>query len=181
VDFVTGVFATWLLEQLADAGRKRLVTFILGDEQERALRVAASRAIELTAEGFYPEGDPQAEQLAMVIDQVFGDPVLVDPAVGQATLLQTLHTGIAAELAPLEDAELTGTGRSSVDLLGVPGGELAEQLAGHLVREIVSRGARGGPLAPLANQLDHDVTHLQGPGARSQARSAHLGRRRDPS
>jgi tetratricopeptide (TPR) repeat protein len=32
----------------------------------------------------------------------------------------------------------------------------------HLVREIVDRGARSGPLAPLADQLNHDVTHLQG-------------------
>jgi hypothetical protein len=162
VDFVTGVFATWLLEQLADAGRKRLVTFLLGDEQERAVRVAASRAIELTAEAFYTGGDPRAEHLAMVIDQVFGDPLPVDSTAGQATLLQTLDAGMTAQLAPLEDARLTGADQSSLSLLGVSGGELAEQLAGHLVREIVSRGARGGALAPLANQLNHDVTHLQG-------------------
>lgn len=59
MDFVTGVFATWLLEQLADAGRKRLVTFLLGDEQERAVRTAAATAIELTAEAFYPGEDPR--------------------------------------------------------------------------------------------------------------------------
>ncbi len=39
---------------------------------------------------------------------------------------------------------------------------IAETLAGHLVREIVVRGSRGGSLAPLADQLNHDVTHLQG-------------------
>ena len=39
---------------------------------------------------------------------------------------------------------------------------LAETLAGHLVREIMVRGSQGGPLAPLADQLNHDVTHLQG-------------------
>lgn len=98
----------------------------------------------------------------MVIDQVFSEPVPVAPTVGQVTLLQALHAGIGAQLAPLEDVELTGTGQSSVELFDVPGTELAEQLAGHLVQEIVSRGARGGPLAPLANQLNHDVTHLQG-------------------
>ena len=58
--------------------------------------------------------------------------------------------------------DLTGTGQSSAELLGVPGGVLAETLAGHLVREIMVRGSRGGPLAPLADQLNHDVTHLQG-------------------
>jgi hypothetical protein len=162
VEFVTGVFATWLLEQLADGSRKRLVTFLAGDEQERALRMAAATAIQLTAEAFCPGDGPQAEHLGMVIEQVFGEPVPLARTVGQISLLQALQAGIAAQLAPLEDFELTGTSQSSVELLGVPGAELAQQLAGHLVREIVSRGARGGPLAPLANQLDHDVTHLQG-------------------
>ena len=38
---------------------------------------------------------------------------------------------------------------------------LADRLTGHLVREIMLRGSRGGPLAPLADQLNHDLTHLQ--------------------
>ena len=38
----------------------------------------------------------------------------------------------------------------------------AANLTGHLLREIVVRGSRGGPLAQLADQLNHDVTHLQG-------------------
>ena len=44
----------------------------------------------------------------------------------------------------------------------MPGGVLAETLAGHLVHEITVRGAQGGPLTPLADQLNHDMTHLQG-------------------
>jgi hypothetical protein len=43
----------------------------------------------------------------------------------------------------------------------VPGSVLAERLTGHLVREIMPRGSRGGPLTPLADQLNHDLTHLQ--------------------
>jgi hypothetical protein len=39
---------------------------------------------------------------------------------------------------------------------------MAETLAACLVREIMVRGSWGGPLAPLANQLNHDVTQLQG-------------------
>ena len=81
---------------------------------------------------------------------------------GQATLLEALQAGIAGKLAVLDDPGITGTGQSSAELLGVPGGVLAETLAGHLVREIMVRGSRGGPLAPLADQLNHDVTHLQG-------------------
>ena len=35
-------------------------------------------------------------------------------------------------------------------------------MTGHLLREIITRGSRGGPLFPLASQLNDDVTHLQG-------------------
>ena len=62
----------------------------------------------------------------------------------------------------LDDANLTGTCQSSADVLGVQGSVLAVKLVGHLVREIIFRGYRGGPLTPLANQLNHDLTHLQG-------------------
>ena len=44
----------------------------------------------------------------------------------------------------------------------MPGDVLVEKLCGHLVREIMLRGSGGGPLTPLAEQLNHDLTHLQG-------------------
>jgi uncharacterized protein YidB (DUF937 family) len=62
----------------------------------------------------------------------------------------------------LDDAGLTGTGQSSADVLGVSGTVLADRLTVHLVREIMFRGSGGGPLTPLAGQLNHDLTHLQG-------------------
>ena len=39
---------------------------------------------------------------------------------------------------------------------------MAVKLTGHLVRQIQIRGSRGGPLADLADQLNHDRTYLQG-------------------
>lgn len=98
----------------------------------------------------------------MVVGEVFREPTPQVALAGQATLLEALQAGIAERLAVLDDADVTGTGRSSAELLGVPGGVLAETLAGHLVRETMVRGSAGGPLAPLADQLNHDVTHLQG-------------------
>ena len=44
-------------------------------------------------------------------------------------------------------------------MLGVPGRVLAEKLATQLMQEIITRASRGGPLVPLAGQLNHDVTH----------------------
>ena len=160
--FVADDLGAWLIGLLADAGRKKLTTLVLGSEQERALRQAATAAIQVTAAQLAPPGEERAEQLAMVVSEVFREPVPDAALAGQATLLQALQAGIAANLAVLDDATLTGTGRSSAELLGVSDGVLAEALADHLVREIMLRGSRGGPLAPLADQLNHDVTHLQG-------------------
>ena len=61
-----------LIGLLADAGRRRLTTFVLGSEQERALRSAARVAIRLTAEKL-PSGDEA--QVELVINQVLSEPM----------------------------------------------------------------------------------------------------------
>ena len=151
----------WLVALLADAGRKKLTYWVLGTEQQRALRQAAEAAAERTAEQLAPAGGEQAEQMAMVVGEVFREPTLDAAVARQATLLEALQEGIVGKLAILDDPDITGTGQSSAELLGVPGRVLAGTLAGHLVREITVRGSRGGPLASLAGQLNHDLTHLQ--------------------
>jgi GGDEF domain-containing protein len=162
MDFLTGAFATWLVERLADAGTKRLVVFVLGDEQERALRSTADVAVRLTAADFQPPSDSkQAKALAMIIDQVFRKPVPTKLPVGHTTFLEALQAEVELQVMVLGDANLTGTGKSSAELLGLSPTVLSERLTSHLVREIVNRGARGGPLAALANQIGHDVTHLE--------------------
>ena len=83
------------------------------------------------------------------------------PLAAVVTLTEGLQAGIAGQLAVLDDSSLTGTGQSSAEVLGVPGTVLADRLTGHLVRQIMLRGSRGGPLKPLADQLNHDLTHLQ--------------------
>jgi len=98
----------------------------------------------------------------MVISEVFRAPVPDAPLAWVATLAEGLQAGIAGQLAVLDDAGLTGTWQSSAEVLGVPGAVLADRLTGHLVREIMFRGSGGGPLTPLADQLNHDLTHLQG-------------------
>ena len=159
--FVADDLAAWLIGLLADAGRKKLTRLVLGSDQERVLRQAATAAIESTAAELGPSGSDQA-QLAMVVSEVFRDPAPDAALVGRATLLEALQAAVAERLAVLDDAAVTGTRQSSAQVLGVPGSVLAETLARHLVQEIMVRGSGGGPLAPLADQLNHDVTHLQG-------------------
>jgi NB-ARC domain-containing protein len=162
VVFVADDLAAWLVGLLADAGRKKLTGLVLGTEQERALRAAGAVAVQLTA-GELCSGDAeQTDHLALIISQVFGVPVPTVPLAGNATVLEALQTGIAEQLAVLDDASRTGTDRSSAEVLGMAGAVVAQKLTGHLVREIVVRGSRGGPLFPLASQLNDDVTHLQG-------------------
>ena len=98
----------------------------------------------------------------MVVSEVFGEPVPSARRAGQATVLEALQAGIVAQLAVLDDRSLTGTGKSSAEVLGVAGRVVAAKLTGQLVREIVVRGSHGGPLFPLASQLNDDLTHLRG-------------------
>ncbi len=134
--------------------------WILGSEQERALRQACRAAVVAVAGELQPGDSDCAGELAMVVDHVFCSPVPGVP--WGSTILETLQEGIAGQLAVLDDASLTGTGESSAENLGVSVGTLSDKLTGHLVREIIVRGSHGGPLEPLAAQLNHDVTHLQG-------------------
>lgn len=123
VDFVTGAFAVWLIEQLADAGRKHLSTFLLGTEQERALQSAGTAAIRLTAQRFGSGDAAKARDLVVVFDQVFA--ARMPAADTYDTLLEALHAGITAELAPLADVRLTETSHSSAELLGISMTDLA--------------------------------------------------------
>jgi len=141
VVFVADDLAGWLIGVLADAGRKKLTTLVLGSEQERALRSAATAAVQRTAAELRPGDDERAEQLAMVVSQVFGEPVPSEQPAGQQTVLEALQAGIAGQLAVLDDASLTGAGQSSAEVLSVPGTVIAEKLTGHLVREIMVRGS----------------------------------------
>ena len=162
VPFVADALGTWLIGLLADTSRKKLTTLVLGTEQERALRSAATAAVQLTAQELRPGDAEQAEQLAMVTNQVFADPLLEAPLAGHSTMLKALQAGVIGQLAVLDNASLTETGQSSADVLGIAAGVLADRLCSHLVREVMIRGSRGGPLTPLADQLNHDLTHLQG-------------------
>ena len=164
--FVVEAFAAWLIEQVAVAGRKWLGTRLLGREQNRALQQAASAAMEATARQLRPrlattDDTESADHMVRVIDQVFGKaPTPAESLAEGDTLLEGLQAAVAARLAVLDDVR-PETGRSSADLLGVSVPELANLLTERLIREVLIRGAGGGPLTALADQLNHDITHSQ--------------------
>ena len=64
----------------------------------------------------------------MVVGQVFGEPVPGGPLRIHVTLLEALQAEIAGQLAVLDDADLTGVGLSSADVMGLSAGLVAEKL-----------------------------------------------------
>ncbi len=114
-------------------------------------------AVQATADEISPADPEQAQWTAAQISTAFGrrKPVPLPP--GRPTVLEALRAGIAGQLSGLDDA-----GRTAASMPGAPVSEVAYKLTGHLVREIVIRGSQEGPLTPLADQLNHDLTHLQG-------------------
>jgi hypothetical protein len=57
--FVADDLVAWFVGLLADVGRKKLTTLVLGSEQQRALRQAASSAIQDTADELSSSGSGQ--------------------------------------------------------------------------------------------------------------------------
>ena len=155
--FVVDDLVGWLIGRLADAGYRKLITRLHGSDLERALKTAVRVAVGSTVDEISPASQKQADRVADQLNKAFGkrDPVALPP--GAPTLLEGLQSAIAGQLSVLDDA-----GQPAVNLLGVPISEVADRLSDHLVREIIFRGSQGGPLTPLASQLNHDLTHLQG-------------------
>jgi len=100
VVFVADDLGAWLVGLLADAGRKKLTALVLGSDQERALRKAAADAVQDTAAEMSPSLE-QAGQFAMVISEVFREPVQDALPTGSVTMLEGLQAGIARQLAVL--------------------------------------------------------------------------------
>lgn len=175
----------WLVTVLSDSGRRRLTDWIFGDEQERALRQAATAAVQRTAQELCPGGGEGAGVLATVVSEVFGRHLPALATAGDSTLLERLQSGIASQVAVLDDASLTGTGRSSSQLLGVSGAAIARSLTSHLVSEIKARAERGGPLTPVAShcldgkpqpgQLPPAATHHRRRACPSRSAIVHRG------
>jgi tetratricopeptide (TPR) repeat protein len=146
-------FASWLFALVADKSSRWLISHVIGDDVRRELRRAARAAVSSAARDVVPadlaDADSAAGALVKAIDEAFSERSEGGPGgAAAATLLEALSTGIAARLPP----------------------GMAEELTAQLVREIAERGLKGGPLKPVADQLNSDITHLQGQQAIAQGR-----------
>lgn len=64
VVFAADDLGAWLTAVLADAAREKLTALVLGSDQERALRAAATATVQRTAAELRPGDDKQAAELA---------------------------------------------------------------------------------------------------------------------
>ena len=76
-----------------------MTTFVLGTDQERALRSAAAAAVRLTAEELRPDDDERAEHLVILISQVFSEPVPGASLTGHTKVLEALQRILALTAA----------------------------------------------------------------------------------
>ena len=143
----------WLVGRLADAGYQKVSTRLRGSEQDRVLSQAVAVAVQAVVGEISPSDEQRADQLAARISGAFGKRVPVRLPPGRLSRLEALRAGIAGQLSVLDDAG------AAADLFGVSADVVADRLTAHLIYEISARGSAGGPLEPLANQLDHDLTH----------------------
>ena len=154
--FIVDDLVSWLIGRLADAGDQRLSTRVRGSDQERALKRAAAAAVQATADEISPSDQNQADQLAKQISRAFGKAAPAEVLPRRLTRLEGLYAGIAHQLSIPDEG-----GQPPVGQFGVQVSVVAALLGDHLIDEITSCGAEGGPLTPLAGQLNHDLTHLQ--------------------
>lgn len=159
--FVAEALGTWLVERIADACSGRLAESVIGSAQQRELQQAATVAIERTARDLCAGDEADRSELALIIEHVFGESVLNESLDEAATLTAAIRVGVTARLSVLGDAEITGTGQSSAETLGISLDSMVEILIGNLLHQIVVRGASGGTLAAFADQLNHEATQAQ--------------------
>jgi tetratricopeptide (TPR) repeat protein len=140
------------------------VSLATGDDLDRELRRAARTAAARTARELLPEevsdSDSAIRSIVGGIERGFAEhSVGTSVEASPATLLEAVHTGISARMLPMGEVRLRGASAAPVV---VSASAVSEELSRQLLREIVLRDARGGPLKPLADQLNADVTRLQG-------------------
>jgi len=109
VVFVVDDPVAWLVGLVADAGRKKLTTLVLGSDQKRALRKALEAAVEATATELAPPGREQTGEVAMVVGEVFCDP----PEVVLAEVAPACSLAPGSRVSLAHQRRITGGARAS--------------------------------------------------------------------
>jgi hypothetical protein len=120
--FVADDLGAWLIGALADAGRKKLTTIVVGTDQERALRSAATAAVRRTAGELHPDDAERAETLARLVNRALIKALVPGaPIAGVCDPVGALQAGIAGRLAVVDDTGPAAPGQAPGAVREVPG------------------------------------------------------------
>jgi Effector-associated domain 2 len=145
VAWVVAVVGDWAFK----GGAKALV---LGRPERQALEAA----MRIACTALLSDVPPSAQQpLAATLADCFSDPpqAALD---GRASVKDSLIQGLTERICPLADRNITPSGRSYFDELGVDGHRLIEDLPVAVLRSIQQVGPRYPALQPLVAQLNAD-------------------------
>lgn len=145
----------WLVALIGDRGVKGITRAIFGTPQQRALRAAMKVASTPVIASVPPES---REGLAEELRECFTKPpaAVLD---GLTPVRAGLVAAIRAQLAPLADSHITGTGQSYFEIAGIDPVAFTDQFAVGLLTSIHQVASSDSALAPLAAQLNADESH----------------------
>lgn len=143
----------WVIEAIGDRTLKGVSRGLFGTEDRRSLQGAIDLALKaVTAD--VPSG--AREGVTVALTERFSEPrkFAFDGRTGvRDALIEAIHD----QIAPLGDTELTGTGRSYCEEVGVDFAQLRSDLSQAVIRAVEQVATTRPALAPLAAQLNADA------------------------
>jgi hypothetical protein len=143
----------WLVEVAGDRMLKGISQSIFGGPDRRALTMAVDTAAKAVIADLPPGVQPAVT--AAVAEQFSGPPSIKLDA--RTTVREALVSAIHAQIAPLADKDLTPTGRSYFEELGVDPARFQDDLSAAVIRAVEQVATSRPALAPLAAQLNADA------------------------
>jgi hypothetical protein len=143
----------WVVEVIGGALLDGARTSLLGTPDRRALAQAVGAAADAVLADLPADA---REQVAAALGERFASP----PALAidaRTPVREALITGIRQQIEPLADRDLTGTGRSFLEEVGIDPARLYDDLPQAVIRAVEQTATRRPALAPLAAQLNADV------------------------
>jgi hypothetical protein len=143
----------WLVEVAGDRMLRGISQSIFGTPDRRALTLAIGAATTAVIADLPPGVQPAVT--AAVAERFSSPPAVTLDA--RTTVRDALISGVHAQVAPLADPDLTPTGRSYFEEMGVDAQCFADDLSSAVIRAVEQVATSRAALAPLAAQLNADA------------------------
>lgn len=143
----------WLVALLGDRAVEGITRLVRGSPEYAALHEAMTVAIDSVLENV-------PAQSRDALDDALRERFSAPPAVvkdGRTRVRTGIIHAVQSQLAPLADPEITGSGQSFFNEIGVDGAQLRDELGDIVIRSIEQVGPGFPALIPLVTQLNADA------------------------